>query len=206
MTDLGVTVFVIDDEVVICRSIQWLLESVNLKVETYTSARSYLSQYDPKKMGCILVDIRMPEMSGLELQKELNAKGNALPLIMMSGHGDITTAVCAMKEGAVDFITKPFNDQMLIELIQKTLNHIRPQFLQDALFKQRFSTLTVREIEVMEFMLAGKLSKVIADELNISIKTVEFYRANIMRKMGTKSLAVLVKMHVLKSCLVSTIE
>ena len=198
MIDSNKTVFVIDDDLTLCCSIQWLLESVNLKVETYTCARSYLDKYDSKKMGCILLDIRMPDMSGLEVQKELKVRGNILPLIIMSGHGDITTAVRAMKAGAVDFITKPFNDQVLIELIQETLNNTPSQFLQDE-FKQRFSTLTMREVEVMECMTAGRLNKVIAAELNISIKTVEFYRANVMKKMGAKNLAALVKMNILKS-------
>jgi two-component system, LuxR family, response regulator FixJ len=195
------TVFIIDDEAALCRSIQWLLESVNLKVETYTSARSYLDKYDPKKSGCILLDIRMPDMSGLEVQKELKTRGNTLPVIIMSGHGDITTAVRAMKAGAVDFITKPFNDQILIELIQETLNNVPPQYLQEE-FRRRFASLTTREIEVMECMVLGKLSKIIADELKISPKTVEFYRANVMKKMGARNLAALVKMNILKSCCV----
>ena len=201
MTDLSPTVFIIDDEITICNSIKWLLESVNLKVEIYTSPKSYLENYDPKRSGCLLLDIRMPEMSGLELQKELNARGNTLPLIMMSGHGDVATAVGAMKTGAVDFITKPFSDQGLIEVIQKVLNNLPPPRLQDEeLFKQRFATLTPREIEVVERMVAGKLNKVIANELKVSIKSVELYRASSMRKMGAKNLATLVKMYVLKTC------
>ena len=196
-----IIVFVIDDDLAICRSIRWLLESVNLKVDTYTNPKTYLSSYDQQKKGCILIDVRMPEMSGLELQTELNAKGNALPIIMMTGHGDITMAVRAMKAGAVDFITKPFNDQTFIETIQTAIKKVPKSSSQhhEELFEKYYATLTLREKDIMEKMVNGKLSKVIADDMNISIKTVEFYRASIMKKMNAKNLAELVKMNVLSA-------
>ena len=200
MNPKDMIISVIDDDLAICRSIRWLLESVNLTVDTYTNPKTYLSGYDSLKKGCILIDVRMPDMSGLELQKELNTKGNCAPIIMMTGHGDITMAVRAMKAGAVDFITKPFNDQAFIEIIQSALKTI-PQFShpsKDASFEKLLATLTPRETQIMEQMVNGKLSKVIADEIHLSIKTVEFYRASIMKKMHAKNLAELIKMNILR--------
>lgn len=193
-------VSVIDDDLAICRSIRWLLESVNLKVATYTNPKVYLKEYKEQKSGCILIDVRMPEMSGLELQKELHTKGNTLPVIMMTGHGDVTMAVRAMKAGAVDFITKPFNDQLFIETIQAAIESLplASNTQHETVFTHLLSTLTLREKQIMEKMVTGKLSKVIADELHISVKTVEFYRASIMKKMKAKNLASLIKMNILK--------
>jgi len=194
------TVFVVDDDQALCQSLSWLLESVGLNVETYVSGQAYLDNYEPNRKGCLLIDIRMKGMSGFELQEKLNLLGNRIPIVMITGHGDIPMAVRAMKTGAVDFITKPFNDQLLLDLIQKVLaeDAQRQQMTQvsdsnrSEIF-ERYTSLTTREKEIMERVVDGKLNKQIAYELGISMKTVELHRAHVMQKMQVKSLAELVK-------------
>ena len=206
MVDLkksNLTVYVVDDDAALCQSLSWLLESVGLPVETFNSAQAYLEKYNVKQRGCLLLDIRMKGMSGFELQEKLISLGNRLPIIMITGHGDIPMAVRAMKAGAVDFITKPFNDQLLLDLVQRVLaeeierkeeadvtvtsNANNPELL------ERYASLTAREREIMERVVDGKLNKQIAYELGISMKTVELHRAHVMQKMQVKSLAELVK-------------
>lgn len=192
------TVFIIDDDEALCSSLCWLLQSVGLNVETYNSAQNYLLAHDPKRHGCLLIDVRMPQISGLQMQEKLKDLHNPLPVIVMTGHGDIPIAVRAMKAGAVDFITKPFNDQMLLELIQKTIAWDKacrefPIVDRGVMTKERLATLTPREHEVLKKIIAGKLNKQIAVELAIAISTVEVHRANVMKKMQTKTFATLIK-------------
>jgi FixJ family two-component response regulator len=193
------TVFLVDDDEAICQSLSWLLGAVGLTIEYYHSAQEYLDKYNPNRRGCLLLDIRMPHMSGLELQEELNARHSKIPIIMITGHGDIPMAVRAIKAGAMDFISKPFNDQILLSKIQKAiaydLNRV-DDGLDPITIKQRISALTTREREIMDLVVSGKLNKQIADELNISMKTVELHRSHVMQKMQVRSLAELVKMTV----------
>lgn len=189
-------VYIIDDDITLLKAVSWLLESVDFKVITYTSAVEYLNSYNNQQCGCLLVDVRMPQMSGLELQEELAQRKNQLPIIIMSGHGDIAMAVRAMKAGAFDFIVKPFNDQMLLEIIQKAINKDRqrsPVLEKIAIYMDRYSSLTRREREIMQHVTLGKLNKQIASELNISLSTIELHRAHVMQKMQVKTIAELVR-------------
>lgn len=187
------TIYIVDDDPALCKALQWLLESVDLKVQFYHSAVDFLKNYQLSWQGCLLIDIRMPIISGLQLQEKLIELGNRLPIIMISGHGDISMAVRAMKAGAIDFITKPFNDQILVELIQYALSLNKPLTHQDTLLK-RYQTLTPREQQTMMGVVEGKMNKQIAYDLKISHKTVELHRSHVMQKMGAKTLADLIKM------------
>ena len=190
------TVFVVDDEEAVRDSLQWLLESKGLKVALFDSAEAFLAAYSPSLPGCLVVDVRMPGMSGLELQEKLAELHYALPVIFITGHGDVPMAVQAVKHGAIDFLEKPFNDKDLLAIIERSLEHDRQQRerLQQASSAQsRLASLTPREREVMELVVAGKLNKLIADQLDISIKTVEAHRAKVMEKVGAHSLAELVQ-------------
>lgn len=189
------TVFIVDDDSAMRDSLAWLLESVGLQVQTFASAAEFLDAYRPERPGCLVVDVRMPGMSGLELQERLRSDEFRLPLIVITGHGDIPMAVRAMKAGAVDFFEKPFNDQVVIERIQQCLQEDRKRREESAAcleYTERLARLTRREQEVFERVLAGKSNKLIAHELDISCKTVEVHRARMMDKMGASSLAQLV--------------
>lgn len=191
------TVFVVDDDAAMRTSLRWLIESVGLSVETYNSAQEFLNAYTPDRSGCIVLDVRMPGMSGLELQEHLNSRRIMIPVIIVTGHGDIPMAVAAMKAGAVEFIEKPFNDQRLLDCVQEALqrdNRIRNDQVEKAAIDQRLDNLTPREREVMEMVVAGKANKVIAALLDVSAKTVEAHRAKVMEKMGVTSLAELVRL------------
>lgn len=187
-------IYIVDDDVDLCKALRWLMESVGLKVEVYYNAIDFLTAYQVTWQGCLLLDVRMPQMSGLQLQEKLIEMGNLIPIIMVSGHGDISMAVRAMKAGAVDFIVKPFNDQLLLEQIQNALV-LNKQFENKQLILNRYKTLTLREQQVMADIVEGKMNKQIAYDLNISSKTVELHRAHVMQKMGAKNLAELVKIH-----------
>lgn len=189
MKSLG-TVFIIDDDKGLCESLRWLLESVLLSVETFSSAEEFLEKFDPELCGCIILDMRMPGMSGFELQVQLKKLQNHMPIILLTGHGDIPLAVNAMKAGAMDFITKPFNAQHLLERVQKAmmLSNQKPA-LKKMDFLNRLATLTPRERQVFDCIVTGKLNKQTAVELGISIKTVELHRCNVMQKIKVKSLA-----------------
>lgn len=192
------TVFIIDDDNELCHSLQWLLESVNLNTQVFNNSADFLASFNPNQTGCILADIRMPVMSGLELQEQLNSRGNTLPIIFMTGHGDIPMAVRAMKSGAFDFLTKPFNDQLMLERLQKAIishQQIATDKGQHAAAHLNFKSLTVREREVLQLIVAGKLNKEIAYDLGISMKTVELHRANVMQKMQAATVAELVKFY-----------
>lgn len=191
MTDSALpVVYVVDDDEALRDSLRWLLESAGHRVATCASAESFLASYDSKQAGCLVLDTRLPGMSGLELQDKLKHRGHAIPIVFVTRHGDVPTAVNAVKKGALDFIEKPFNDQALLVLIDNALAI-------DAKARRaaaRFETLTRRERKVMERIVAGKRNQDIAAELAICIKTVEAHRAAVMRKMGVDSLAALVKL------------
>lgn len=192
-------VHIIDDDDALRDSLEWLLESTGLKVASYPSAEAFLEAYSAAMRGCLVLDIRMPGMSGLELHEKLNAMHATLPVIFITGHGDVPMAVSALKKGAFDFIEKPFHDQDMLNLISQCLareRSERQQRQQGAEAHRRIEALTPREREVLELIVAGRLNKQIADELGISIKTVEVHRARVMEKMGANSLAELVQ-HVL---------
>lgn len=191
-------VYVVDDDQAMVESLTWIIESIGLKVKTFTRAEDFFSEYDAKQHGCLLLDIRMPGMSGPELQLKLNAEGNpTLPIIFISGHGDVPLAVRVMKAGAIDFMTKPFNDQILLENINKALRidkTNREKQIESARAEAKFALLSPREVQVLQGIVAGKPNKVISAELNISLKTVEAHRASVMKKMSVKSVPELVKL------------
>ncbi|MBI2959161.1 MAG: response regulator transcription factor [Betaproteobacteria bacterium] len=189
-------VSVVDDDEALRDSLRWLLESAGHKVAGYASAEQFLAAYDPAQAGCLVLDIRMPGMSGLELQDELVRRGHPIPVIFITGHGDVPTAVSALKKGAIEFIEKPFHDQSFLALIDNALAYdaeVRVEAAKKVSLAVRFSKLTSREREVMERIIAGRRNKEIADELEVSIKTVEAHRAKIMEKTGAGSLAELVQ-------------
>ncbi len=190
------TVFVVDDEEEVRKSLRWLIESIDLNVETFASAEEFLASYDPERPGCAVIDMRMPEVSGLELQKKLNAKEYTIPLIFVTGFGSVPVAVEALKMGAVDFIEKPFSDQALLDRIHHALEIDRKERQKRSLNENvnaRINELTSREKEVMELVVKGKATKLIAIELEISPKTVEAHRSRIMQKMEADSIADLVR-------------
>jgi len=191
------TVFVVDDDDAMRESLTWLIESVGLNVETYASADDFLKSYYPGRPGCVLLDVRMPGMSGLELQGHLQQQQVTVPVIMITGHGDVPMAVRAMKAGAIDFIEKPFNDEQLLESIRNALS-IDDTRRDEQAFKaeiaSRLAQLTPRESEVMDMVTAGKSNKEIANTLGVSAKTVEAHRAKVMEKMEAGSLAELVRL------------
>ncbi|MEW8012952.1 MAG: response regulator transcription factor [Candidatus Thiodiazotropha sp.] len=191
------TVFVVDDDQAMRNSLKWLIESVSMQVETFESADAFIKSYYPGRSGCLLLDVRMPGMSGLELQEYLRANQIAIPVIIITGHGDVPMAVRAMKSGAVDFIEKPFNDELLLESIRYALAldvKQRDMQKQRAEIATRLARLTPREHEVMVMVTNGKANKEIASSLGVSAKTVEAHRARVMEKMQANSLAELVRM------------
>jgi FixJ family two-component response regulator len=191
------TVFVVDDDQAMRNSLKWLIESVSMQVETYESANAFIQSYYPGRSGCLLLDVRMPGMSGLELQEYLRVNQIAIPVIIITGHGDVPMAVRAMKAGAVDFIEKPFNDELLLESIRRAMAldvKQRDMQSQRAEIATRLARLTPREHEVMVMVTNGKANKEIATNLGVSSKTVEAHRARVMEKMEADSLAELVRM------------
>jgi FixJ family two-component response regulator len=190
------TVFVVDDDGAMRKSLTMLVQSVQLAVETFETAQEFLEKLDPSRPGCLVLDLRMPGLSGLELQQRLAARGVRLPIIFISAHGDLTSAVGAMRAGAIDFLEKPFRGQVLLDRIQQALEidaRIRAEAVSRASTEQRMASLTPPERAVLELMAAGKSYKVVADELGISYKAVEGRRARIMRKMGVDNLSELLR-------------
>ena len=190
-------VYVVDDEEPICDSIALLLKSVGIETRTYTDPQKFLSEFDSKAGGCLIVDVRMPGMSGLELQHELNRRNSTLPVIFITGHGDVPMAVEAMHAGASDFLQKPFKDDDLIRRVQKALEQNardRDLLLQREEIQRRWQELTPRERDVADRIANGKANKVVASECGISERTVELHRARILQKMGVRSLAQLVQL------------
>ena len=194
------TVFVVDDDPAMRDSLRWLLQSVGLAVETYAAADEFLRVYDPTHPGCLVRDVRMPGLSGLGLQDELAARQIALPVIIITGYAEVPTAVRALKTGAIDFLEKPFNDELLLERVRQAIEadqRTRETQARYAHVAARFAALTPREREVMELVTAGRANKVIAAELGLSPKTVEVHRANVMRKIEVDSVAELVRFRLL---------
>lgn len=193
-------VHVIDDDAAVRQSLAFLLSTVGLAVRVHDSATSFLNSLPEAKDGCIVTDVRMPGMDGIELQRRLRSQGNTIPVIVITGHGDIALAVDAMKAGAVDFIEKPFDDEVLIGAIKAALARragTRERDAQAAEARARLKLLSERERQVLEGLVAGKPNKIIAHELDISARTVEIYRANVMTKMQADSLSALVRMALL---------
>ena len=189
-------IHVVDDDEALRDSMTWMLEGNNYKVATYDSADAFLRVISPVMVGCVVLDVRMPGMSGLELFEELGRRGCTLPVVFITGHGDVPMAVSALKKGAVDFIEKPFSEADMLRLIEQCLmleRGNRDKRLQEADTVRRLEHLTQREREVLGLIIIGKLNKQIADVLGISIKTVEVHRARVMEKMGVNSLAELVQ-------------
>ncbi|MGI9219933.1 MAG: response regulator transcription factor [Woeseiaceae bacterium] len=192
------TVFIVDDDPAIRIAMQALLESVNIKHEIFASADEFLQGEKNRRSGCLVLDIRMPGLGGLELQDELITRDSTLPIIFITGHGDVPMAVDAMQKGAVDFIQKPFRDQELLDRIREALStdrQRREELDHHAEVASRLDRLTKREKEVFDLVVTGKPNKVIAYELDVSQRTVEIHRARVMEKMEAKSLADLVRMH-----------
>lgn len=190
------TVFVVDDEQAMRESLRWLIESVGLAVETFPTARDFLLAYDPSRPGCLVLDVRMPGMSGLELQEELLSRGLRIPTIILTGYAEVPMAVRALKAGAVDFMEKPFSDQLLLDRIQQAIESdrvAREAHAEIALVLDRLATLTPREREVMDLVVSGHANREVAEKLGVSPKTVEVHRAHVMDKMKVDSLAELVR-------------
>jgi two-component system response regulator TtrR len=191
------TVFIVDDDQAVRDSLKFLVESNGRAAQTYASAKAFIDGYDPDMPGCVLLDVRMPEMSGFELQKEMQKRQITIPIIFISAHGTVPTAVRALKLGASDFIMKPFNNQALLEKIDQAIEADkihreecdRRQHIAD-----RMANLTARELDVMRLIVEGMPAKKIADQLGISNKTVDVHRSHIMHKLEIKSVAELVKM------------
>jgi two-component system response regulator FixJ len=192
------TVYIVDDDDGMRRALTLLMGTVGYEAEAFARPREFLAKYDPLQPSCLVLDVRMPEMSGLEVQQHLNRSGSMLPVILMTGHGDIPMAVQAMKDGAFDFLQKPFRDQDLVDRINGALKQDaenRATLEKHAELKRRMESLTPRECEVMALVVDGKANKVIAIDLGLSERTVEIHRANVMEKMGARSVAHLVKMN-----------
>jgi len=190
-------VYVVDDDAAVRDSLKMLLDSVGLQSLTYASATEFLERYRPTRAGCLVADVRMLGMSGLELQEELNRRKSTLPVVFITGHGDVPMAVDAMKAGALDFIQKPFRDQELLDRIHDALEReeeLRADNRAIAEIRERKGRLTTRETEVMGRVAKGQANKVIALDLGVSQRTIEIHRARVMEKMGARSLAALVRM------------
>ena len=192
---LGV-VYVVDDDDAVRDSLQWLLEASRYRVIGFESAEKFLTGYDPEAIAVAIIDVRMPGMSGLQLQDELIARKASYPIIFITGHGDVPMAVSTMKKGAVDFIEKPFDQAALKALVERMLDEARVRAVESEnrrLNESLMSRLTAREQQVLERIVAGRLNKQIADDLGISIKTVEAHRANIMSKLNANTVADLMR-------------
>ncbi|AWB32926.1 response regulator transcription factor [Orrella marina] len=190
------TVYIVDDDEAVRDSLRWLLEANSYRVRAYASAEAFLADYNDDQVGVLIVDVRMPGMSGLQLQEELIARRSPMPVVFITGHGDVPMAVTTMKKGAVDFLEKPFDEADLREIVSRMFELAKANY--EKLQTQRehdamLSRLTAREQQVLERIVAGRLNKQIADDLGISIKTVEAHRANIMEKLQVTTVADLMK-------------
>ncbi|WP_269619580.1 response regulator transcription factor [Zhongshania sp. BJYM1] len=191
------TVYLVEDDEAVRDSLQMVLESVGHKVISYSRADTFLEDYTTEMAGCMVLDIRMPGMNGMELQRQLNTRNSILPIIFVTGHGDVPMAVDAMQRGAVDFVQKPYREEELLGKIQQAIAadaENRADLEEKHKIRAKLSDLTPRESQVMELMIEGKANKVIAYDLDISQRTVEIHRARVMEKMGVRSLAHLVRM------------
>jgi RNA polymerase sigma factor (sigma-70 family) len=191
------TVFIVDDDPAMRQSLRWLTESVGLQVETFDTAEAFLDTYSPERPGCLVLDVRMPGMSGLDLQTTLVERNVSIPVIIVTGHGEVQSAVRAMKNGAVNFIEKPFSDQDLLDAVRHALDQdAQTRDSADARRQvaDRFALLTPRERQVLLLVVNGRANKQIAAELEISQKTVEVHRSHVMQKLQAQSVAELVHM------------
>ena len=190
------TIYIVDDDEAVRDSLRWLLEANGYRVKSFSGAEEFLQAYDPDQVGVLIVDVRMPGMSGLELQEVLIARDAPLPIVFITGHGDVPMAVSTMKKGAVDFLEKPFNEAELRDIVARMLVDANERVEQARAKRNQqavLSRLTAREQQVLERIVAGRLNKQIAGDLNISIKTVEAHRANIMEKLEVTTVADLMK-------------
>ncbi len=197
MTSKNKTVFIIDDDADFRESVEWLLESTQYAIDSYASAQEFLDAYDHRP-GCLLLDVRMPEINGLALQQIMRDQDIRLPVIILTGHGDVPMAVSAMKNGALDFLEKPFDDDVLLKLVDKAMAEAEERFSQmgeEQVLKEYYDTLSRREREVMELVVSGNSNREIAETLGISPKTVEVHRSRVMSKMRADNLAQLVQMN-----------
>jgi two-component system response regulator FixJ len=194
-------VHIVDDDSAIRDSLSFLMKSVGFESKVYASAETFLNQADFDKPGCLIVDVRMRGMSGLELQQVLNEKNSKLPVIIITGHGDIPMAVQAMQAGAVDFLEKPYDNQILIARIRQCLEEVTKEQDKESRIaeaKARLTQLTPRELEVLNLLVAGKHNKIIANELNISVRTAEAHRAKVMKKLQADSLSDIVRIALMR--------
>ena len=197
MTDPNPIVFIVDDDLSVRRSTERLVQSAGLKVQTFISAKEFLKNVRFEGPACLVLDVRMPGLSGMDLQQELTQSGIQIPIIFITGHGDIPMSVRAMKAGAVEFLTKPFRSRSLLDAIRAALERDRSahkERLEAGELRQRYEQLTPREREVMVLVAAGLLNKQVASELATTERTIKFHRAHIMQKMQAESLADLVRM------------
>jgi FixJ family two-component response regulator len=197
MPSLPPTVFIVDDDPAVLKSLARLLRSARLDVATFSSPREFLERHDPSASGCLVLDVAMPGLNGLELQEALTTKGSELPIIFLTGHGDIPMSVQAMKRGALDFLTKPVNDEDLLQAVHVAIDKDRLQRQTRAEvteIQQRLATLTPREREVMEHVISGQLNKQTAADLGTVEKTIKVHRARVMEKMKVQSVAELVRL------------
>lgn len=195
------TIYIVDDNAAVRDAIRFLVQQVGLNPKVFSSAQDFLDFYKTGMRGCLVLDIRMPGMSGLDLQEQLSMLGANIPVIIITGHGDVPITVRAMKSGAFEFLQKPFNDQVLLDTIQAALQHYDTVWEEEDKrleASRNLAVLTKREREVLELLKNGKSNKLIARELSLSVRTIEGYRANITDKLGAKSLGVLIDM-VIKS-------
>ncbi|MCK6569980.1 response regulator [Myxococcota bacterium] len=190
-------VYIVDDDGALRQSVAWLMESVQLQTESFASAVEFLQRFHPSMRGCVVLDLRMPRMSGLELQEALAETGCDLPIIFVTGHGEVSSAVQALKGGAFDFIEKPFSNNRLLERVQAALAYEAERWEKaraEARIRLRFTQCTARELQVLDHLVAGASNKQVADALDISIKTVEVHRARLMEKTESASFAELVRL------------
>lgn len=201
LPEIASTVYIVDDDEAVRDSLRWLLEANSYRVRAYPSAESFLAEYDEQQPGVLIVDVRMPGMSGLELQEQLIARKSTMPVVFITGHGDIPMAISTMKKGAVDFLEKPFDETALREIVGRMFEQANQRLSQAKAVRQHeamLARLTSREQQVLERIVAGRLNKQIADDLGISIKTVEAHRANIMEKLQVTTVADLMKVALAK--------
>lgn len=195
MSELEPTVFIVDEDTDVQQRLRRILESVRVRVETYSTVGGFMERYDPSRPGCLILEVRMRDMSGMELHRRLRREGNRIPVIFITEHGDLPTAVQAMREGAFHFLEKPFNEQYILDQAQAALAHDCRERRKDAercALIARFESLSHREQEVLLAVAGGRTNKAMARQFGIALKTVEFHRANVMKKVGAESVVDLV--------------
>lgn len=196
MNEVSPLVYIVDDDNGMRTSLAWLLESVGIRSQGFVSAADFFLAFDAKVPACLVLDVRMPETSGFDVQEELNRRGATLPIIFVSGHGDIPMSVRALQQGAIDFVEKPYNSQQMLERVQRAIKLATQRHAKDVRLRElreRVNSLTTREKEVLRGLIEGKPSKRIASDMSISVKTVDVHRSSIKEKLGAVSIATLVR-------------